>query len=290
MIHFEKLDPHPEAEAFPRGDDDQSSMNESVSELGIVTPLHVIQNAKNPGRWFVIDGITRLKGAEENLETELPCITCECDNVTEFILAANCERRKVSTGTRIMAYMLRHKDSILAADDYYGDGRFSDESISKSKRVSAEQIEEFGRWTCLAIAQRLSVSDKDVRAAVELLRCHERRHIPEITMKGVTYKEREADFKDETDKSQFETVKSCMRGVLGGNTPIRRWRAGFSGRATTEHGKDEVDYASLGFRSMTSLVTVFNAWVRINPSVRGDLLRKFESVQKAHREKVLAEC
>lgn len=290
MIPASHLDPHPEAEAFPRGSEDQNTLNESVLDVGVVTPLHVIANPDHHGRWLVIDGVTRLNTFEDGPTEEIPCLTCECDDVTAFVLTVNCDRRKVSTGTRILSYLLRHRDIVLAADDLYGDGRFNctEDGTGKPNKRTVGHVtnryteQELGRFCRMAISSRLSVSDKDVGAAVELLRCHERNRIPEIKQGGVTYKERDADPKDDADKSRTDTVKCCLRGVLGGVTPIRRWRASFAGRVTTEGGKDDADYAAIGFRSITSLTSVFTNWEKIDPSTRGDLIRKFQLLQEKY--------
>jgi hypothetical protein len=294
-IPLDRLDAHPAAEAFKRGSEDQMTLNESVRDLEVVTPLHVVAREDLPGRWHVVDGVTRLLALEASGAAQAPCLVVACDDVETLVLAVNCERRRVTTGTRVLSYLLRHQELVLAADDYYGAGRVAgtDDGSGRTARRSVGHVthraEELAKWTDLAVSERLGCSRKDVAAAVELLRCHERRRIPEICQGGVVFKERAADDADDADRERIETVRACLRNVLGGVMPVRRWRAGFAGRVTTAGGRDETDFAALGVRAMTSMITVFNAWSKVDAESKGDLLRKFEAVQKAFQKNVLSE-
>lgn len=286
------LDPHPAAEAFLRTDEDQTCVNRSVASHGVLTPLHVMD--KGDGRYWVIDGITRYNAAAK--DDLLPCLIVECDDVDAFVLNQNCARRRVSTGTRILAYLIQHKELVLAADERYGGGRFagSEKGANGGKRSSVHHVNhrytegELFPWSCLEIAKELGVSRNDVQAAVDLLRCSELGRLPQVKSGKNVHPERDADHDSEEDAAMLEQVRYCRMRVLGGDLPIRKWTSAFYGRVVTEHGRGEIDYARVGINGMTGVISMFNHWDEVPEDLRGDLIRKFLLVQEAYRNAIAA--
>jgi len=302
-IGIGELEPHPLAEAFPRDGADQSAVNMSVGDEGVLAPLHVLAEPdKQTGKWQVVDGCTRLLAAmvtgpdgdginhrehkEHKGERMLPCLLVRVDDVASYVLHINGARRRVSTGTRVLAYVTCHKAQVLAAAELAG-GRVKNMRGSVNgleAKLPKRSRERFGSdgdaetWSCDEIAARLGVSHADVESAVELLRCKELRNLPAMEFRGSeTLPERGLDEANAEDVARGKVVDECYLRVLGGQTPIRRWKAAFAGKASPNAGKGAPDYAELGRRSLIGLRTVLNHWGEVDTrQIKGiiDIWRK----------------
>ena len=280
-IGIGELEPHPLAEAFPRDGADQSAVNMSVGDEGILAPLHVLDTPAKNGKWQVVDGCTRLLAANvtdrgAGADRQLPCLLVRVDDVASYVLHINGARRRVSTGTRVLAYVTCHKAQVLAAAEMAG-GRVKnmrgsvnglEAKLPKASRDAFGKSDGPENWSCDAISGRLGVSDKDVESAVELLRCKELRNLPEGRWRGSELlPERGLDEANEDDLENGRMVDTCYLRVLGGQTPIRRWKAAFAGRSAKDAGNGAPDYDQVLLRGLSSLRTALLHWKEIDPRV-----------------------
>jgi len=292
-IGIRSLEPHPMAEAFPRGGDDQASVNTSVEDAGILAPLHVLAEPNANGKWQVVDGCTRLLAADvtergAGSDQKLPCLLVRVDDVATYVLHINGARRRVSTGTRVLAYITCHKEKVLASAEMAG-GRVENMRGSRNgleERTQKASRDAFGKgdgpqnWSCDAISERLGVSDRDVESAVELLRCREHKLMPSVKIGGIERAERPLDLKNsEEDKMVQHALNGQYLAVLGGQSPVRRWKAALSGHASTANlQKEAINYHKLGCRALVSLRTVFTHWENLTSDEKGEIFNDWHDL------------
>lgn len=275
--------PHADAEAYSASSEDRAALANSINESGLLSPIAVIEeaggDARNPENrdarnhkkktWYVIDGIGRLNAlmAAGVTETDAQVFDLGDLSVAEFVVCKNAMMRKVTTGTRVMAYLKCHEREVLAAADpekYARRGRDSKGRISKPA-VSHETAGDKG-WNAKEIAERIGVSKNDVLAGIELLKAtaessEEGRGKSEEGRGGTHYEQLDL----------FETAEAVLRG----ETPIRRWKAAAGGKVSKVGGKAAADYAGIGARTMVSLMGLWQNWQTVKMEDRALIIEKF---------------
>ena len=110
--------PHADAEAYSASTEDRAALSNSIGEAGILSPIAVVPDEDGRG-WYVIDGIGRMNAliAAGETETEAQVFDLGDLSVAEFVVCKNAMMRKVTTGTRVMAYLKCHEREVLAAAD-----------------------------------------------------------------------------------------------------------------------------------------------------------------------------
>ena len=116
--------PHADAEAYSASTEDRAALGNSIEETGVLSPIAVVPYEDgSPGTarptWFVIDGIGRMNAliAAGETETDAQVFDLGDLSVAEFVVCKNAMMRKVTTGTRVMAYLKCHEREVLAAAD-----------------------------------------------------------------------------------------------------------------------------------------------------------------------------
>ena len=278
--------PHADAEAYSASSEDRAALSNSINESGLLSPIAVIPGedggmdaaAQNGGRdskrttarktWYVIDGIGRMNAlmAAGVTETDAQVFDLGDLSVAEFVVCKNAMMRKVTTGTRVMAYLKCHEREVLAAADpkKYN---FRETSF-KGKRgaVSYETAPDKG-WNAKEIAERIGVSKNDVLAGIELLKATA--ESGEDGGRGAT---RPTDGKPKYEQMDlFETAEAVLRG----ETPIRRWKAAAGGKVSKVGGKAAADYEAIGMRTMASLAALFANWQAVPMEGRAPIIQRF---------------
>ena len=176
--------PHADAEAYSASTEDRAALGNSIEETGVLSPIAVVpdedskrttaSNDAEPQKWFVIDGIGRMNAliAAGETETDAQVFDLGDLSVAEFVVCKNAMMRKVTTGTRVMAYLKCHEREVLAAaDPEKYQQRPGNGANFKPKRhaVSRETALDKG-WSAKEIAERIGVSKNDVLAGIELLK------------------------------------------------------------------------------------------------------------------------
>lgn len=254
--------PHADAEAYSASSEDRAALSNSINESGLLSPIAVIPAEDGRG-YYVIDGIGRLNAlmAAGVTETEAQIFDLGDLSVAEFVVCKNAMMRKVTTGTRVMAYLKCHEREVLEAADPKI-SKFRNSSFKgKHGKVSHETLPDKG-WSTKEIAARIGVSKNDVLAGVELLKATAE------TPEGGTYIDEAAEY---ARLDLFET----MEAVLRGETPIRRWRAAAGGRVSKTGGKAAADYEGIAIRTMKSLAGVWENWQTIPMEGRAPVMRLF---------------
>lgn len=251
-----QLKPHPEAQ-LPMSPDDQLALKESIEDGGLIQPLLVLDKAdKTDGLFEVVDGCNRLDDLKPG--TKIPCVLIQCDNVREVALTCLGTGRKRSTGQRIMAYLEMHKREVVKAAELGAQKAAGNPSALS--RDSAQISGVFANFTSEAISQTLSVSQKDVLLAIDLLMCLEKKCTAPQRVGSLVTPARELDLKDQADKVYFDCLKITHANVMAGSTPIRRWKAAQAGKSTQADGRTEIDYADLFREGLNHLRTASKHW------------------------------
>ncbi|MBR4653178.1 MAG: ParB-like nuclease domain-containing protein, partial [Kiritimatiellae bacterium] len=265
--------PHADAEAYSASTEDRAALGNSIEETGVLSPIAVVPDEDSkrttassdaePQKWFVIDGIGRMNAliAAGETETEAQVFDLGDLSVAEFVVCKNAMMRKVTTGTRVMAYLKCHEREVLAAADpahYSLRGRDAKGRIAKPA-VSHETAGDKG-WSAKDIAGRIGVSKQDVLAGIELLKEVSGENGGSPGTARPTYEQMDL----------FETMDSVMHG----ETPIRRWKAAACGKVSKVGGKAAADYEVIGFRTMKSLAGVWENWQTIPMDSRGLILEE----------------
>ena len=269
--------PHADAEAYSASTEDRAALGNSIEETGVLSPIAVVPDEDGSPRtarptWFVIDGIGRMNAliAAGETETDAQVFDLGDLSVAEFVVCKNAMMRKVTTGTRVMAYLKCHEREVLAAADpekYLQ--RPGNGANFKPKRhaVSRETALDKG-WSAKEIAERIGVSKNDVLAGIELLK----------EVSGETESVQQQGKYVQLDL--FETMDSVMHG----ETPIRRWKAAASGKVSKVGGKAAADYVGIGARTMVSLVGLFENWQTVPMESRGPIVERFKLALEAAPE------
>ena len=264
--------PHADAEAYSASSEDRAALSNSINESGLLSPIAVIPATEGgdsryeDGKgWYVIDGIGRLNAlmAAGVTETDAQVFDLGDLSVAEFVVCKNAMMRKVTTGTRVMAYLKCHEREVLAAaDPKYS--KFRESSFGgKRGKVSCETLPEKG-WNAKEIAERLGVSKNDVLAGIELLKA-----MGEDGERGTGNGERPQYEQGDL----FETLDAVMHG----ETPIRRWKAAAGGKVSKTGGKAAADYVGIGARTMASLAGLFENWQTVPMDCRGPIVERFKA-------------
>ncbi len=291
--------PHADAEAYSASSEDRTALANSVGEAGVLSPIAVIPdegneeccqcgnvansktngqletgNTGNNQKWFVIDGIGRMNAliAAGETETEAQVFDLGDLSVAEFVISKNSMMRKVTTGTRVMAYLKCHEREVLAAADpekYQrrtgNEGNFKGRDRARpSHAVSHETALEKG-WSAKEIAERLGVSKNDVLAGIELLKA------------TVEAGDRPNAVRPSNLEVQYEQgdLFDTMEAILRGETPIRRWKAAAGGKVSKTGGKAAADYTAIAIRLVKSLPGVWANWQSVPMEIRGAILGEF---------------
>ena len=274
--------PHADAEAYSASTSDRLALDNSIEETGVLSPIAVIADtpdgAGESGHgWFVIDGIGRMNAmiAAGETETDAQVFDLGDLSVAEFVVCKNSMMRKVTTGSRVMAYLKCHEREVLAAADPKNYNLRANSFQPKRGAVSHETAPEKG-WGAKEIAERLGVSKNDVLAGVELLKamceCGSggvgsggvNPPTPSLTHSPTSYYE-QGDL--------FETLDAVMHG----DTPIRRWKAAVCGKQPRTGGKAAADYTAIGARTMASLAGLFENWQTVPMDCRAAIIEKFKA-------------
>ncbi len=266
--------PHADAEAYSASTEDRAALGNSIEETGVLSPIAVVPDEDgSPGTarptWFVIDGIGRMNAliAAGETETDAQVFDLGDLSVAEFVVCKNAMMRKVTTGTRVMAYLKCHEREVLAAaDPKFGKVRVTSFQ-PKYGKVSRETLPDKG-WSAKEIAERIGVSKNDVLAGIELLK----------EVSGETESVQQQGKYVQLDL--FETMDSVMHG----ETPIRRWKAAASGKVSKVGGKAAADYVGIGARTMVSLVGLFENWQTVPMESRGPIVERFKLALEAAPE------
>ena len=270
--------PHADAEAYSASSEDRAALSNSINESGLLSPIAVIPAEDGRG-YYVIDGIGRLNArmAAGVTETAAQIFDLGDLSVAEFVVCKNAMMRKVTTGTRVMAYLKCHEREVLAAADPEKYTRRAGNAANfkgKHHAVSHETARDKG-WNAKEIAARIGVSKNDVLAGVELLKATAE------TPEGGTYIDEAAEY---AQLDLFET----MEAVLRGETPIRRWRAAAGGRASKTGGRAAADYAAIALRTVKSWRGVWENWQTVPMEARAGILREFRAALESLPEDFLA--
>lgn len=267
--------PHADAEAYSASSEDRAALANSIGEAGILSPVAVIPTEDGKG-WYVIDGIGRMNALLKAGEAETDAQVFDLGDlsVAEFVVSKNSMTRKVTTGSRVMAYLKCHEREVLAAADPKKYNFRETSFKGKHGAVSHETAPDKG-WNAKEIAERIGVSKNDVLAGVELLKATAE------TPEGGTYIDEAAEY---ARLDLFET----MEAVLRGETPIRRWKAAAGGRASKTGGRAAADYAAIAWRTVKSWRGVWENWQTVPMEARAGILREFRAALEVLPEDFLA--
>ena len=268
--------PHADAEAYSASSEDRAALSNSINESGLLSPIAVIPAEDGRG-YYVIDGIGRLNAlmAAGVTETEAQIFDLGDLSVAEFVVCKNAMMRKVTTGTRVMAYLKCHEREVLAAADpeKYG-SRKTSKWRNKVAAVSHETAADDKGWNAKEIAERIGVSKNDVLAGIELLKaCADGDGAVGVRALPGDGRERTPGAPHYEQLDLFETAEAVLRG----ETPIRRWKAAAGGKVSKTGGKAAADYAGIGARTMASLAGLWQNWQTVPMESRGPLLEKFRT-------------
>ena len=276
-IRLADCKPHADAEAYSASTSDRLALDNSIGETGVLSPIAVVPDEGNGergtgnGGWFVIDGIGRMNAmiAAGETETDAQVFDLGDLSVAEFVVCKNSMMRKVTTGSRVMAYLKCHEREVLAAaDPEKYQGRKESKWRNKVAAVSRETAADEKGWSAKEIAGRIGVSKQDVLAGIELLK----------EVSGETESVQQQGKYVQLDL--FETMDSVMHG----ETPIRRWKAAASGKVSKVGGKAAADYEGIGFRTMKSLASVWQNWQTVPMESRGPIVERFKLALEAAPE------
>lgn len=278
-IAAKNLKKHPDAQ-LPIGEDDRAALGRSIESNGVFQPLLVLADAATDGKFFVVDGCSRLDSVAADVE--LPCILIRTNNPRAVALECLATGRKRSTGQRIMAYILLNKRDVLAAAEkgakIASGGRNPHLADSNETARLTGVLEHF---SSAAIAERLKVCREDVLRAIDLFRCVEERILPDIGLNSTRWGEK-LDMTDPEDARAHGMMKEILNGVLSGGTAIRTWRKAYGGKMPTTGpaGRPDIKHDQLFRRGLQHLRTVLkcNAWHTIKATDREGLIVLFDEV------------
>lgn len=262
--------PHADAEAYSASSEDRAALSNSINESGLLSPIAVIPAEDGRG-YYVIDGIGRLNAlmAAGVTETEAQIFDLGDLSVAEFVVCKNAMMRKVTTGTRVMAYLKCHEREVLAAADpekYTHRDQARDGKGRLSHRAVSHETARDKGWNAKEIAERIGVSKNDVLAGIELLKATAESGEDERSVRGADPTKPKYEQLD-----LFETAEAVLRG----ETPIRRWKAAAGGKVSKTGGKAAADYAGIGARTMVSLLSIFQNWQKVKMENRMTILNRF---------------
>ena len=260
--------PHADAEAYSCSTEDRAALANSVAEAGVLSPIAVVPDEDGKG-WYVIDGIGRMNALVEAGETETDAQVFDLGgmSVAEFVVSKNSMMRKVTTGTRVMAYLKCHEREVLAAakEENIRSRMGSKWRNGWEAAVSHETAASDKGWSAKDIAERIGVSKNDVLAGIELLKA---------TVAADAASEEGIVNSEKVQYEQGELFET-MDAVLRGETPIRRWKAAACGKVSKVGGKAAADYEGIAIRTMKSLAGVWVNWQTVPMESRAGVIRLF---------------
>ena len=273
----EQLEVHPEAKV-PIAEEDAAALKASVEDGGMIQPLLVMKKSRvgRVKKWWIVDGANRFK-ALQGVE-RIPCVVVMLEagtSVRDLALECASVGRSRSAGQRIMVYLERHKEKVLAASEkgqilkngYFAAPALSRESAVDSKGFSSKEI-----------AKALGVSQQDTLLAIELMTAHEKRTGLSSVVGGL----KEEGKKLEDSDPEMKAIDETWAGVLAGTTPIRRMRAAVGGKtATKEVRRAEVSWYDVGKKALASLRGLGGHWEGLAMEDRMELLQLVREVSAA---------
>lgn len=277
--------PHADAEAYSASSEDRAALSNSINESGLLSPIAVIPAEDGRG-YCVIDGIGRMNAlmAAGVTETEAQIFDLGDLSVAEFVVCKNAMMRKVTTGTRVMAYLKCHEREVLAAADPKSYQLRATSFKGKRGAVSRDTAPDKG-WSSKDIAERIGVSNKDVLAGIELLKaCADGDGAAGVRALPGDGRERTPGAPHYEQLDLFETAEAVLRG----ETPIRRWKAAAGGKVSKTGGKAAADYAGIAWRTVKSWRGVWENWQTVPMEARAGILWEFRAALEVLPEDFLA--
>ena len=231
-IPLAKLEPHPDALSFGADPDDRAILDESVRQEGVLSP--VVVRPRDDGKFEILDGCGRFAASRKAGHDSIPCIVVDsCASPARFASVANTVHRKITTGSRVLSYVMMHRDKVMAAieaqDTPVSRAGRHDPHGNDNGKLKNLVPKNLKAWTYQGIADRLKVSRKDVSYAVELMICQRDGVRPVLDMHGGR-----ATREEIADPDVQETLADTFTAVLMGRLPMRRWTAAFKGKAKTK--------------------------------------------------------
>ena len=278
--------PHADAEAYSASSEDRAALSNSINESGLLSPIAVIPAEDGKG-YYVIDGIGRLNAlmAAGVTETEAQIFDLGDLSVAEFVVCKNAMMRKVTTGTRVMAYLKCHEREVLAAAEPEKYQNRTGTKWGKNKTAVSHETAVQKGWNAKEIAERIGVSKNDVLAGIELLKaCADGDGAAGVRALPGDGRERTPGAPHYEQLDLFETAEAVLRG----ETPIRRWKAAAGGKVSKVGGKAAADYEAIAWRTVKSLKGVWENWQTIPMTARSNALGCFQSALKVIPEDFLA--
>jgi hypothetical protein len=271
MVPVSKLEPHPQAAEIRMDNEDRSNLERSIRESAAVYQPLLVTNAVNgDGMRLILDGVNRWNVLRaDNPNALAPCSLVRGGDSGEIVLAALAFGRKRSTGQRIAAFLQLHKREVRLAYEY---AKNVTSRLSGVHVTGRENIGEFADFTAEAIAERLSCSDKDVRAGIELLRCIEDR---------LVVWERSANVQPDFTPEYEAGLKDIHSRIMQGATPIRTWKAAFQGKRKTEHGRGETNWGDSCVEGLRRTRNAFEHWKKISMEDRKAIIKAWRELQAA---------
>lgn len=273
LIAVDDLTEHPKALAFwPEGksrEDAAALLAESVARDGIRHALTVCRRPE--GGWWVIDGCTRLAAARAAGLAEVPCrdILASEETIDDEIYIANLVRTSASCGMRILRYLERHHDQVLAAAIVNAEPAKCGAAGGRGNKGGLSET----AFSAVAIAGRLKVCKQDVLAAIELLRCRAEGRIVEALDRGIR------QMRPATDEER-EGVEEAYRRVLEG-TPPRRWLPAARGHAATnDKVKAETRWHEVARRAFVSVQNAFAHLGEMDSGLRAKVIAEWADTAK----------
>lgn len=265
--------PHADAEAYSASSEDRAALSNSINESGLLSPIAVIPAEDGRG-YYVIDGIGRMNAlmAAGVTETEAQIFDLGDLSVAEFVVSKNSMTRKVTTGSRVMAYLKCHEREVLEAADpkKYNARKFA-RGLKNGRLTGAQSHDRTPNdkgWSSREIAERIGVSDKDVLAGIELLKATAE------SSEELRGKSEECGGKPHYEQLDlFETAEAVLRG----ETPIRRWKAAAGGKVSKVGGKAAADYTGIAWRTVKSWRGVWENWQSVPMESRSGILGEFRA-------------
>lgn len=277
VIKASLLEPHPDVQ-LPMDDEDQVSLAESLDEKGILQPL-IVAAKKTDKKHQIYEGVNRWKSRGAN--AELPCILVECDNPRELALTFLGVGRKRSTGQRIMAYLEMHRKDVLKVAAMAEEGVNRMAGRDRAGHVTGPKITgNLANFTAEAIAEKLHVSDKDVRLGIELLQCIEKKMTASWDRGSIHLAGRDLDLEKDEDKDYHKALKKVHLGLLAGSTPIRRWKPAVGGLAKTdEKPRPKIDHGKLGYNAILTIKNTVKNWDKVSAADKQNIARVWEELR-----------
>lgn len=285
MIPVSKLEPHPDALRFwafdhnsSKQDEDSEAIKASVAAYGIKQPLAVIPTADGKS-YLVVDGCTRLEGANEAGIEECPCIIRNGfeDDMDKNMFILNMDRKRFTNSQRIMKFLLDNKCRILEERD---------SNMDPKKSGAKKAVQNVPPLSATRISEALGVAKPDVVAGIELLVCHEEDKIVVIDKAAGT-----RELHRLINAEDIKLLEAVYQSVLSGDTHLRTWLPAFYGKKVDplHSGKQHINYLKHAGRTFAGLTTIFQDWDQIAKTSQVDIEKVFRDVMEIVPEDLFRE-